>query len=48
MLGLLESMLVDLLAIGPELFLIAGTPELRRRPRFLTVRQGRSVALVEA
>lgn len=48
MLGFLESVLVELLSVGPELFLLAGAPELPRRRRILTVRQGRHVALVEA
>lgn len=47
-LGLLESVLVDLMSVGPELFLLAGAPELPRRRRLLTVRHGRTVALVEA
>jgi hypothetical protein len=48
MLGFFESVLVELLSIGPEFFLLAGAPELPRHRRLLTVRQGRQVALVEA
>jgi hypothetical protein len=48
MLGLFESVLIELLSVGPELFLLVGAPELPRRRRFLTVRQGRRVELVEA
>jgi hypothetical protein len=43
--GLIESAIAELLTIGPELFLIIGAPELPRRRRFVTVRQGRHVRL---
>ena len=43
--GLIESAIAELFAVGPELFLIIGAPELPRRRRFITVRQGRQVRL---
>ena len=46
MFGLIESAIAELLTIGPELFLIIGAPELPRRHRFVTVRQGRQSRLV--
>lgn len=45
MFGLIESAIAELFAIGPELFLIIGAPELPRRRRFIIVRQGRQVRL---
>jgi len=46
MLGLVESVIAELLSIGPELFLILGTPELPKHRRFVTVRQGGQTRLV--
>ncbi len=46
MFGLIESAIAELLTIGPELFFIIGAPELPRRRRFITVRQGRQSRLV--
>jgi hypothetical protein len=43
--GLIESAIAELLAVGPELFLFAGVPELPRRRRFITVRQGGKIRL---
>jgi hypothetical protein len=43
--GLIESAIAELFAIGPELFLLVGAPELPRRRRFITVRQGRKTRL---
>lgn len=45
MFGLIESAIAELFAIGPELFLLVGAPELPRRRRFITVRQGGRVRL---
>lgn len=45
MFGLIESAIAELFAIGPELFLLVGAPELPRRRRFITVRQGARVRL---
>lgn len=45
MFGLIESAIAELLAVGPELFLFIGVPELPRRRRILTVRQGSRVRL---
>lgn len=46
MFGLIESAIAELLMVGPELFLIIGAPELPRRRRFVTVRQGRQSRLL--
>jgi hypothetical protein len=46
-LGLIEGAITELLLIGPELFLIFGAPELPKRRRFITVRQGRETRLVQ-
>jgi hypothetical protein len=43
--GLIESAMAELFTIGPELFLFIGAPELPRRRRFITVRQGGRVRL---
>ena len=42
---ILKALSQSLLTIGPELFLFIGAPELPRRRRFVTVRQGRRVRL---
>lgn len=47
---MLESLIVELMAFSPEYLILFGAPELPllRAKRFVTVRHGRQVALVEA
>lgn len=43
----IETILVELMSIGPEFFLLVGAPELPRRRSLLTVRRGARVSMVE-
>lgn len=42
--------ILEIMTLMPEFFLLCGAPELPRvrRPRFLTVRTGKHIVLVEA
>jgi hypothetical protein len=47
MLGIVEGLISELLTFGPEFVFMLGAPELPRRQRFITVRQGRQSQLVK-
>jgi hypothetical protein len=47
---MIEGLIAEILAFSPEYLILFGAPELplQRAKRFLTVRQGRQVTLIEA